>query len=219
MLCLASVMKLYFNLISKQNYLSPPEKTWTYRCIANRCVREHFVNDNIFSRQKRVPFLTCTMTCGTTPNIWPYPTGKLIGSSKSLTFQSHNIRLQISTKFNEVEQLLEDAFDIFLVDLKGMESGNQIDMEAPKRYVASESNNIEQDSDQITHRNRNCDIQNVDVNIVVSQSDVTFVHLDMNESYNLTMKSKCISWNLSISEIIFIINNFPMAFQFRDILN
>lgn len=169
--------------------ISPPEKTWTYRCVANRCVREHFVNDNSFNNQKRVPFLTCTMTCGAIPNIWPNPTGKLIGSSRSLTFQSHNIRLLITTKFNDVERLLENAFGIFLTDLKGMESGNALDLELEKKYDVSDINN-EQNSDQVTQRNRNCDIQNVDVNIAVSRSDITFVHLDMDESYNLTIKSK-----------------------------
>ncbi len=169
---------------------SPPEKTWTYRCVSNRCVREHFVNDNLFSRQKRTPFLTCTMTCGVMPSIWPNPTGKLIGSSNSLTFQAHNVRLKISTKFNDVEKLLEDAFDIFLSDIKGMESGNTLDVE--KKYGASDGNSERnsEDNDQVTHRNRDCDIQNVDVNVAVTHSDVTFVHLDMDESYNLTIKSK-----------------------------
>ncbi|KAJ6636209.1 putative beta-hexosaminidase fdl [Pseudolycoriella hygida] len=171
--------------------ISPPEKTWTYRCIANRCVREHFTNDNAFNHQKRIPFLTCTMTCGATPNIWPNPTVKLVGSSKSLTFQSHNIRLKISTKFYDVERLLEDAFNIFLADLKAMESGSALDVEVQKKNGDPNSNsdkNSEQEIEQITHRNRDCDIQNVDVNVAVSRSDVTFVHLDMDESYNLTIK-------------------------------
>lgn len=144
------------------------------------------------------------MTCGSVPYIWPNPTGKLIGSSKSLTFQSHNVRLQTSTKFNDVERLFEEAFNIFLADLKGLESGNTLDMEIPKRYVTPDSNNEkinEQDSDQFTHRN--CDIENIDVNVVVSHSEVTFVHLDMNESYNLSIRSKKFSCILLISFSIF----------------
>lgn len=182
-------------VVEKIFKISPPEKAWTYRCVANRCVREHFLNDNSFNHQKRIPFLTCTMTCGSMPSIWPNPTGKLIGSSKSLTFQSHNVRLQISTAFNGVERMLEDAFDIFLADIKGRESGNSLDVEMKSKYGAPDSNNgktNEQDSDRETHRNRNCDIQNVDVNVAVSHSDVTFVHLDMDESYNLTIKCKSI---------------------------
>lgn len=131
------------------------------------------------------------MTCGATPNIWPNPTGKLIGSSQSLTFQSHSIRLQISTKFKDVERLFEDAFGIFLTDIKALESGNTLDNETPKRGPDSNNERAnEQESEQVTHRNRNCDIQNVDVNVVVSHNEVTFVHLDMNESYNLTINSK-----------------------------
>lgn len=181
------------SVIERMIKISPPEKTWTYRCVANRCVREHYTNDHLFNRQKRIPFLTCTMTCGSIPNIWPNPTGKSIGSSKSLTFQSHNVRLQISTKFNDVERMLENAFDIFLADLKGMESGSVVDVDVQKKSSASDSNgerDSERDGDQITHRNRNCDIENVDVNVAVTHSDVTFVHLDMDESYNLTIKSE-----------------------------
>lgn len=183
------------SVVEKMIKISPPEKTWTYRCVANRCVREHFLNDNLFHHQKRTPFLTCTMTCGAMPNVWPNPTGKLIGSSRSLTFQSHNVRLQIATKFNDVERLLEEAFGIFLADIKGMESGDSMDVEmksklgAPQPDAYNEQTN-EQVSEQVTHRNRNCDIQNVDVNVAVSHSEVTFVHLDMDESYNLTIKSK-----------------------------
>lgn len=148
------------------------------------------------------------MTCGAMPNIWPNPTGKTIGSSQSLTFQSHSVRLQISTKFKDVERLLEDAFGIFLTDIKALESGNTLN-EMPKRYVASDTNNDktnEQESDQVTHRNRNCDIQNVDVNVVVSHSDVTFVHLDMNESYNLTIKSKLTRWYMWVGNFLIVFN-------------
>ncbi|XP_037049918.1 probable beta-hexosaminidase fdl isoform X1 [Bradysia coprophila] len=191
-----------YSVGEKTMKINPPEKTWTYRCVANRCAREHFVNDNLYNRQKRVPFLTCAMTCGTTPNIWPMPTGKSIGSSKSLTFQSHNVRLQISTKFDEVERLLEDAFDIFMADVKGMESGSTLNVDVQKKSGPSESNserNVEQDSDQVTQRSRNCDIQNLDVNVAVTRSDVTFVHLDMDESYNLTIKNEDTSTTVDIT--------------------
>lgn len=123
------------------------------------------------------------------------PTGKSIGSSKSLTFQSHNVRLQISTKFDEVENLLENAFDIFLADVQGMESGSALNVDVQRKSAEANGveRNVEQDGDQITQKSRNCDIQSLDVNVAVTHSDVTFVHLDMDESYNLTIKSRSIN--------------------------
>lgn len=129
------------------------------------------------------------MTCGATPNIWPNPTHKSIGSSRSSTFQSKSVRLQMTTKFSDVERLFEEAFSIFVTDLKRLELGDAFEIDASKKFVATESNS-DQYNDQGARRSRNCDLQTVNVNVMVSQSDVTFVHLDMDESYNLTIISK-----------------------------
>lgn len=105
----------YFCRRLSLNY-SPQEKTWTYKCVGERCVREHHTPG-----AKRVPFMSCAMICGTS-NIWPMPTGKVSLSSRSLTFKSNQIQLNVKTEFDEAKQLLDSAYNVFLVDLKALEN-------------------------------------------------------------------------------------------------
>lgn len=106
---------IYFSRRLSLNY-SPQEKTWTYKCVGERCVREHHT-----AGAKRVPFMSCAMICGTS-NIWPMPTGKVSLSSRSLTFKSNQIQLNVKTEFDEAKQMLDSAYNVFLVDLKALEN-------------------------------------------------------------------------------------------------
>ncbi|XP_058168013.1 probable beta-hexosaminidase fdl [Anopheles ziemanni] len=125
----------------------PIERTWTYKCVNNRCVRHHFVNgvEEDFESSssnhpqspahgagssssststnpaagKRIPYLTCTMTCGPI-NIWPQPTGSTSIGSKTSRFRLSDVRLKIVTDFPAVEQLLRDAYDVMRAEVRGM---------------------------------------------------------------------------------------------------
>lgn len=66
------------------------------------------------------------MICGTS-NIWPMPTGKVSLSSRSLTFKSNQIQLNVKTEFSEAKQLLDSAYNVFLVDLKVLENQHSHD--------------------------------------------------------------------------------------------
>ncbi|XP_058065940.1 probable beta-hexosaminidase fdl [Anopheles bellator] len=130
--------------------ISPIERSWTYKCVNNRCVRHHFVDgveedfDNYHQQQqqqqqqqtqqqtqtqqqphaagtdsgsKRIPYRTCTMTCGPI-NIWPQPTGAATIGSKTSRFRLSDMRIKVSTAFEPVERLLHDAFDVLRAELR-----------------------------------------------------------------------------------------------------
>lgn len=95
--------------------LRSPEKSWTYKCVDDKCVREHYS-----SGEKRTPFMSCAMVCGML-NIWPMPTIKASLSTRSLTFDTAQLEFNVHTKFDEAKKLLHSAYHIFLFDLKSME--------------------------------------------------------------------------------------------------
>lgn len=127
---------------------SPIERLWTYRCVNNRCVRHHFVDgveedfdtNNAHQQQqhggqapagagsantgssssspgKRIPYLTCTMTCGPI-NIWPQPTGATTIGSKTSRFRLSDMHVKIVTKFEPVDKLLHDAYDVLRAEVR-----------------------------------------------------------------------------------------------------
>lgn len=105
---------------------SSPEKAWTYKCVNNRCVRQHYIEpsdpESAFGGSttgKRVPFLTCTMTCGPI-NIWPQPTGKASIGSKASRFRLSDVHFNVKTAHKPVEDLLWDAFRVFKEELRAV---------------------------------------------------------------------------------------------------
>lgn len=93
----------------------PVEKIWTYKCEGDKCVRYHYLT--MAKGEKRVPFMTCSMTCGDI-NIWPHPTIKSGVSSKSLTFSMEDIQLRLDTPYPQVETQFRQSFELFLKDLR-----------------------------------------------------------------------------------------------------
>lgn len=224
------------------NY-SPPEKAWTYKCVGERCIREHHA-----AGAKRVPFMSCAMICGTS-NIWPMPTGKVSLSSRSLTFKSNQIQLNVKTEFAEAKQLLDSAYNVFLVDLKALEhqhhasngaaaAGNVVAGDAAPASAAATGNihttnpihshvHITSDLDKINSQtkgklhvendvngnvvgqnaaidssanaaastanannaNENCDINKITINAEIQKIGDVFLHMEMDESYELNVTS------------------------------
>ncbi|XP_021697275.1 probable beta-hexosaminidase fdl isoform X2 [Aedes aegypti] len=106
--------------------VNSPEKAWTYKCVNNRCVRQHYIEpsdpESAFGGSttgKRVPFLTCTMTCGPI-NIWPQPTGKASIGSKASRFRLSDVHFNVKTAHKPVEDLLWDAFRVFKEELRAV---------------------------------------------------------------------------------------------------
>ncbi|XP_068144919.1 probable beta-hexosaminidase fdl isoform X1 [Drosophila tropicalis] len=97
----------------------PIEKTWTYKCESDRCIRLAFnPNGNSNGKgQKRISFISCSMTCGDI-NIWPHPTIKSLLSSHTLRFTTDDVQLNLDTPHREVHKLLQVAFDWFVKDLR-----------------------------------------------------------------------------------------------------
>ncbi|XP_050326620.1 probable beta-hexosaminidase fdl [Bactrocera neohumeralis] len=97
----------------------PDEKLWTYKCENERCVRHTYpTNDGGGSASdRRIPFMTCAMTCGEV-NIWPHPTIKTAISSVSLKFTMEDVQLRMDTPHSAVETQFKQAFAYFLSDLR-----------------------------------------------------------------------------------------------------
>ncbi|XP_036331673.1 probable beta-hexosaminidase fdl [Rhagoletis pomonella] len=97
----------------------PDEKLWTYKCENERCVRHSYPTKDGggVSTDRRVPFLTCAMTCGEV-NIWPHPTIKTAISSVSLKFTMEDVQLRMDTPHSVVETQFKQAFAYFLSDLR-----------------------------------------------------------------------------------------------------
>ncbi|XP_054736757.1 probable beta-hexosaminidase fdl isoform X2 [Anastrepha obliqua] len=93
----------------------PDEKLWTYKCENERCVRHSYGGG--VSTERRIPFMTCAMTCGEV-NIWPHPTIKTAISSVSLTFTMEDVQLRMDTPHSAVESQFKQSFAYFLSDLR-----------------------------------------------------------------------------------------------------
>lgn len=183
-------------------FVSPPENTWTYKCLSDKCVRQHYFpsqNNNDFGEDtKRKPFVTCAMTCGT-PKIWPMPTVQTIVSKNSLTFLTDNMNLNIDTKYVEVDRLLKDAYAIFLNELNMMvKIGTDETSSQPDNNNNREIPSTSDDKSHRTNNNnnngkdrtkKNCDIQKFNIKIIVNKLSGIHLHMDMDESYNITVSS------------------------------
>ncbi|XP_067631937.1 probable beta-hexosaminidase fdl isoform X2 [Eurosta solidaginis] len=97
----------------------PDEKLWTYKCENERCVRHSYSTHEGGGTptDRRIPFMTCAMTCGEV-NIWPHPTIKTAISSVSLKFTMEDVQLQMDTPHSDVETQFKHAFAYFLSDLR-----------------------------------------------------------------------------------------------------
>lgn len=170
--------------INLSNPFRPTEKTWTYKCENDKCVRYHYLTET--NGEKRVPFMTCSMTCGDV-NVWPHPTKRVGVLSSSIKFSAENIQLKISTSFQEVERLYRKSFHVFLRELKQIQKIEFFD----HGKVADNFEDMKQ-TDGSADRNENkcqrshCDIANFIVEVQIVKSGKTNIDLDTDESYNLT---------------------------------
>ncbi|XP_055533117.1 probable beta-hexosaminidase fdl isoform X1 [Wyeomyia smithii] len=180
--------------------INPAEKMWTYKCVNNRCIRQHYVDKTEVAGGKRVPFLTCTMTCGPI-NIWPQPTGKATIGSKVSRFRVADINVYIRTSFKPVENLLKKAFDVFREELRAVLLAHGVTKSESESYSLADGSEVTRgrtsdgtESDdpgtirfyKAVDENR-YDLDKFDVRITVQKSPDTHLTLHTDESYNLSV--------------------------------
>lgn len=154
------------------------EKRWSYKCVGQRCVREHYSPGT-----KRIPYMSCAMICGNI-NIWPMPTGILSLSSNSMTFNSDQIQLNVKTSFKDAKQLLANAYDVFDFDLKLLEGRKSHSDENDNQTNGENSNRKNSNTKQ------NCDITKFIINAEIQTMADVYLHMDIDESYELNVTSK-----------------------------
>uniref|UniRef100_A0A1A9UI75 beta-N-acetylhexosaminidase n=1 Tax=Glossina austeni TaxID=7395 RepID=A0A1A9UI75_GLOAU len=96
----------------------PAEDLWVYKCVKNKCIREH--NHDLRKFNESMSFLTCSMTCGDV-KLWPYPTIETQVKMKPLKFTLDALLLRLHTPYSNVRNYFRSVFEIFLDDLKSMQ--------------------------------------------------------------------------------------------------
>lgn len=172
---------------------SPPERTWSYKCVNHRCVRTHYSNKD----EKRTTFLTCSMLCGS-QTLWPEPSIKSLIGTNAVSFHLNDVQYKVQTPFKNVENLMESAFSVFVDEVRQIKhaSGGSSDDElksSTKSYRESTFSSSTR-AGTSTSPKRNL----TTVNIYVSVVKTADVHLTLStdECYNITMSSKSRrNWN------------------------
>jgi beta-hexosaminidase Fdl len=193
-------LTLFTLFISALSLNSPPERTWTYKCINHRCVRQHYAGGD----EKRTTFLTCSMLCGP-QTLWPEPSIKSLIGTNANSFQLSDVRYKVQTPFKNVENLMESAFSIFIEELKQIvhASGGKTPDLTPRTSTRSYKDSSYSSMTSTTHR-KNL----VNVNIYVNVIKTADVHVTLNtdECYNITMSSKKKTFVLS-THFLFLASN------------
>lgn len=172
----------------------PSELSWTYECVQDKCVRHHYFKDNK-EKAARIPYQSCAMTCGTAGRgiVVPNPTIKYLLGTKALDFSLDLIHTHIVTPHKEVEKLLHESVMIFLQDLRTLEksAGEQGNSGSSFENKRGESNGeIVADEDTNKCKTKHCDIDTLNIRIMVEKSDEVFLNLESDEKYNLSIKGE-----------------------------
>ncbi|KAL5287096.1 hypothetical protein ACFFRR_008192 [Megaselia abdita] len=168
--------------VNQDHFSIPTEKTWTYKCESDKCVRYHYLTET--NGEKRVPFMTCSMTCGDV-NVWPHPTRRVGVLSSSLKFSVESLQLKMSTSFHEVDRLYRKSFHVFLRELKQIQKIEFFD-HAKVAENERQSFNPEDKVKPSKCVKSHCDIINFIVEVHVLKSGNVHIDLETDESYNLT---------------------------------
>lgn len=187
---------------------SPIETSWTYKCVTDKCVREHYLkSDN--HNEKRIPFATCAMTCGSSI-ILPEPTIKSSVGTRSVTFGLDTVNTRIISHHPQVKQLFGEAFFIFIHDLNLLDEDPAAAETASTARASSneesKNNNNRANrqagdqgadgsiSNNIVNSNKckvkSCDIDRFNIKVTIEKSDEIYLSLESDEGYNLTIERK-----------------------------
>jgi beta-acetyl hexosaminidase like len=120
------------------------------------------------------------MLCGGYAKIWPEPTKAFIGTSVN-SFHLNEVQYKIKTPFKAVQHLLENAFAVFLSEVR------QISHEKTEETEKSSTGSYKDHHSYYT-RKHNLTTVNIFLN-VLKTSDIHLT-LSTDECYNLTMTSE-----------------------------
>lgn len=130
--------------------------------------------------------MSCAMICSNLiVNIWPMPTGTVSLGSNSLTFGSDQIQFNVQSVFKEATRLLTSAYDIFDFDLKLLEKQNTHFNENDNQ---TKGENVNRKTATTKH---NCDINKFIINAEIQTMADVYLHMDIDESYELNVTSEC----------------------------
>lgn len=192
---------------------SPPEKTWSYKCVNHRCVRTHYSNKD----EKRTTFLTCSMLCGS-QTLWPEPSIKSLIGTNAVSFHLNDVQYKVQTPFKNVENLMESAFSVFVDEVRQIKhaSGGSSSDDEPKSSTKSYRESPYSSSTRagnFVSPKRNLTTVNIYVNVVKTAD----VHLTLatDECYNITMSSKSRGKRHSQDTVLMTLSLFRRASNHR----
>lgn len=110
------------------------------------------------------------------------------------------VKFDVNTKFDDAKKLLQNAYNIFLFDLKSMEEKASAASSGSSSKGAANSDN-EQPGDgnknadptlptEAKQTHRNCDINKIVINAEILNAPDVYVHIDVDESYELNVTRK-----------------------------
>lgn len=154
--------------------------------------------------------MSCAMICGTS-NLWPMPTGKVSLSSRSLTFKSNQLQFDVKTTFSEAKQLLNSAYGVLLFDLKSLEEQHahtniqSEDLDKNNNQINGEKTTDDDDGPKTNsakvkvdeNANQSCDINKLIINAEIQTVGDVFLHMDVDESYELNVTSMFKTYEIS----------------------
>lgn len=147
------------------------------------------------------------MLCGGYTKIWPEPTKSYIGTSAN-SFSLLNVQYKIKTPFKTVENLLENAFSVFMDELHKIlhsstssTAANDESSSSTTRFYRDDRQWV--DSSGVAYKKHNNNNNQTTVNVFLYVLKTADIHLSLttDECYNLTMTRNfffflLINWNL-----------------------
>lgn len=187
--------------VLNMNIFRPVEKSWTYKCENDRCVRVFYHKNG--DNTKRVSFISCSMTCGDI-NIWPHPTTKSLVSTHTLKFSVEEMQLRLDSPHREVSKLLKLAFDWFIRDLRQIQRLDYATQNAESTVSEATSKMRAHSSEAETAEtppaaslftstfglHRSGDLDSFQVKLSVQELKEIEFNLDNDESYQLSTTCK-----------------------------
>lgn len=153
------------------------------------------------------------MLCGP-PNIWPQPSIKTVLGSKALKFTSRSFLLHMDTNFETVNNLLTKAFEVFVDEVKNLETNLKDGNKLQESQTSLSSNPSENQHDKFKFSNDivtssndlsdnfvplvipfnriTYDIESFQIVFKGITNEETYLTLNTDESYNLTLSRKLI---------------------------
>lgn len=158
------------------------------------------------------------MLCGGYTKIWPEPTKSYIGTSAN-SFSLLNVQYKIKTPFRAVENLLENAFSVFMDELHKIFHSSSA---SSSDESGSSTTRLYRDDRQASsidlasaHRKHNNNHTTVNVFLYVLKTSDIHLSLNTDECYNLTMTRKRLFFRLKNLQFLMLFFYSQMKIKLR----